>query len=240
VLYDPERHRLSRAVTWLPTHSRTSAAQQDQLRRALEGPMRQFVRNQDALRKALEGPFAEYQRIQDEASRALSVPTLRAIEQQRAFLGAVEGPLRAVEENQRRVRALLEGPLEQIRRNQEAFARAMEGPFAAIARNQEVIRRAMEAVADAAPATPGEIDELEGLDPQQAAWLREWLAAIAEWVPTWEQVEAFLNAIALLIAVVLYAALETHTEVPEEVLLQIGILCAATAMLIKRARRGGK
>jgi hypothetical protein len=34
--------------------------------------------------------------------------------------------------------------------------------------------------------------------------------------------------------------LKRNTEVPEGVLLQIGILCAATAMLIKRARRGGK
>lgn len=110
----------------------------------------------------------------------------------------------------------------------------MDGPFAAIARNQELLRNAMEALAAAEPAVGDEVDELEGVDSQQAAWLREWIAAIEEWAPTWEQVEVFLSALSLLLALVLYAA--TDPGVPDELLSQVGILCTAGALLINRVR----
>jgi hypothetical protein len=77
---------------------------------------------------------------------------------------------------------------------------------------------------------------LQGIDSEQAAWLREWIAAIGEWAPTWEQVEVFLSALSLLLALILYAASKTDTEVPDELLSQVGILCAAGALLINRVR----
>lgn len=130
----------------------------------------------------------------------------------------------------------LRRPLEQIKRNQEALARAMEGPFAAIARHQEVIRSAMEAIAAAEAVAGDEVDHLEGIDSEQAAWLREWIAAMGEWAPTGEQVEVFLSALSLLLALIVYGASKTDAEVPEELLTQVGILCAAGALLINRVR----
>ena len=154
---------------------------------------------------------------------------------QRALQETLDGPLRAIAENQERVRNALDGPLAQIREHQDALARAMEGPFAALVRNQDLIRAVMNAAAVA--AANDEIEGLVGGDEEQSRWLREWSAAIGEWAPTWEQVEVFLSALSLLLAVILYAATKTDTVLPEELLTQLGILCAAGALLISRVRR---
>ena len=78
---------------------------------------------------------------------------------------------------------------------------------------------------------------IAGGDEQQRAWLREWAAAVAEWAPTLEQVEVFLNTIALLLALILYAASKADVDLPDDLLAQLGILCAAGALVINRARK---
>lgn len=197
--------------------------------------MRGVIRNQEAMRRAMEGPLAQFARLQEQRDRALGAPARRALEQQqRAMHAALQGPLSALGASQERIRRLLDGPIQELQRNQEVMTAALAGPYAAIARNQDLMRAVMEAAAAAAAAEAE--DDASAPDAEQIAWLEEWSAAVAEWAPTWEQVEFFLGALALLLAIIVYAAGQTDTEVAHALLEPAGILCAAGALLINRVR----
>jgi hypothetical protein len=188
------------------------------------------------MQRAMEGPLAQFARLQEQRDRALGAPARRALEQQqRAMHAALQGPLSALGTSQERIRRLLDGPIQELQRNQEAMTAALAGPYAAIARNQDLMRAVMEAAAAAAAAAEAE-DDASAPDAEQIAWLEEWSAAVAEWAPTWEQVEFFLSALALLLAIIVYAAGQTDTEVAHALLEPAGILCAAGALLINRVR----
>ena len=190
--------------------------------------------HQDAIARAVAGPLAQ---LQEHAARAIAPPVAALLEQYQPVLqAAIRGPiLAAAEASQPLIRKALEGPLQQLQQHQEAMALALAGPFAAIAQNQDLMRAVMEAAASAADSEP-DVDASDLTDPEQIAWLEQWSAAIAEWTPTWEQVEVFLTALALLLGMVVYAAGQTDTEVAQALLEPAGLLCAAGALLINRVR----
>lgn len=205
------------------------------VRRALEGPMRAVARSQDAMERAMEVPLRDLARFQEQVGAAAGPLTAQVLDAQRAAQDALDGPLRAFNDQQRRLQLALRDPIAQFQRHQEAVAAALAGPYAAIARNQELIRAVMLAMAEAAAVDDEEFDD-ETLTPEQSAWLAEWQAAIGEWTPTWEQVEVFLAAVALLIGIIVYAAGHVDRDVAEELLEPAGLLCAAGALLINRLR----
>jgi hypothetical protein len=206
--------------------------------KALDAPMRAFVtRNQEALQRSLAAPLAELARLQDQTGRTLAPPIARLIEQSQPMIqSAIRGPLLAIAEaSEEAIQTALEVPLRQLERHQEAIGAALAGPFVAIARNQELMRVVMEAAASAADSQR-ESHASDLTEAEQIAWLEEWKTAIAGWTPTWEQVEVFLTALALLLAMVVYAAGQADIEVAQALLEPAGILCAAGALLINRVR----
>lgn len=148
----------------------------------------------------------------------------------------MQGPILAVAEVCRPlVRNALSVPLQQLQTHQEALGAALAGPFAATARNQDLMRVVMEAAA--AADAEADVDASDRTDAEQVTWLEEWSAAVADWAATWQQVQEFLTALALLLGLVVYAAGQTETEVAQDLLEPAGLLCAAGAILISWVRR---
>jgi TnpA family transposase len=101
-----------------------------------------------------------------------------------------------------------------------------------------------DAIARLAPVSHAHVNSVGRYDltakPPQDGHRRQTLSVVFRATdgatPTWEQVEVFLTALALLLAMVVYAAGQADIEVAQALLEPAGILCAAGALLINRVR----
>lgn len=211
--------------------------QQEQLRRALEGPLRNVLRQHDALREALDAPLANVVRAQQAWQRSVQPQVAVAAEQQRLLDAALRGPLEAAAQAQEQVRQALEGPVEVIRRNRDALNRALAAPYASLLQQQ---RWLLDAAADAAEASAIALEDLENLegDTPPASWLRDFAAAIRAATPSKEQLELLLTQLSFLLALTLTVmGLPDGLNNPEEVAAAASTLFAGCALLLHYLRR---
>jgi hypothetical protein len=208
--------------------------QQEQLRRALEGPLRSVLRQQDILQDALKGPLANVARAQEAWQQSMQPPIRAVANQQRAIEEVLRGPLEAADQAQQ-VRKALEGPLEAIRRNHEAIARALAAPYASLLEQQ---RWLLEAIAKAAELNALDLEDLENLEDDTAstAWLRDFVAAIRA-APSKELLEALLTHLSFLLALVVTSlGLQDGVNDPAELASIASTLFAACALLLRYSR----
>ena len=211
--------------------------QQEQLRRALEGPLAGVVRQQAAFREAISGPLEQVARNQAAWRRSMEGPVLAAAAQQRAINEALRGPSEAAAQTQEQVRRALEGPFEAIRRNQEAINRALATPYASLLEQQ---RWLLDAAAKAAAPNGLAFEDLEAAegDAPGAQWVRDFAAAMREAAPSKEQIEILLTHLSFLLALVATSVgLQDGVADPAELLSIVSTLFAACALLIWHLRR---
>lgn len=172
--------------------------QQEQLRKAMEGPLSSILREQTRLQKSLADPLDRVLKQQASWSRTLAPLAAQTSEFDRALRSALEGPYAQFARQQTQWQQALAQPLEQMRRNQEALARAFAAPYGTVLAAQEAFVRAAAVAADDAerdltdPATFG----------NDLPWLAAFASAIREAKPTREQLELLVSHLSALVALI--------------------------------------